>query len=158
MKREECLRLFADRLARSGEGPEQVLLSSLDEVGRITDGLDRALEEAGYHDRDRFAVRMAVEEAVVNAVRHGHQGDPTKVVCVRFRVGRQQVLVSVEDEGAGFAPDRVPNPLAPEGLARSSGRGLFLIRAYASWVRYNVQGNRVTFCRRRSVPAATPEP
>ena len=58
------------------------------------------------------------------------------------------VLAEVEDEGPGFKPEEVPDPLALENLERSSGRGLFLMRSYMTWVRHNERGNEVTMIRR----------
>jgi serine/threonine-protein kinase RsbW len=122
-----------------------------------TDGIDPVMERvaagmsaAGFSSRDVFAVRLAVEEAVVNAIKHGHQGDPSKMVCVTYRVSVERVLVEVEDEGPGFRPEEVPDPLDPENLERACGRGVFLMRHYMSEVSYNERGNRVTLCKRRA--------
>jgi serine/threonine-protein kinase RsbW len=105
-----------------------------------------------YADRDIFGVRLALEEALVNALKHGHRCDPSKVARVRYQVTDERVLLEVEDEGPGFDPAAVPDPLTADGLGRPSGRGLLLMRHYLSWVRYNRRGNRVTLCRRRSLP------
>jgi serine/threonine-protein kinase RsbW len=61
-----------------------------------------------------------------------------------------EVLLEVEDQGHGFDPTQVPDPLVEPYLDRPSGRGLFLIRTYMTWVSFNQEGNRVTFCRQRS--------
>jgi serine/threonine-protein kinase RsbW len=106
---------------------------------------------AGYPEKDRFAVRLALEEALINAVKHGNRGDPSKQVAARFRVTAESVVMEVEDEGEGFDPAQVPDPLAPENLERSSGRGLLLMRAYMTWVHHNDYGNCVTLCRYRSL-------
>jgi serine/threonine-protein kinase RsbW len=104
-----------------------------------------------YSEKDRWSMCLALEEALVNALKHGHQFDPTKHVRVRFTVVAARVLVQVCDEGAGFDPKAVADPLAPENLDRPSGRGLLLMRAYMTSVRFNRRGNRVTLCKRRSV-------
>jgi serine/threonine-protein kinase RsbW len=104
---------------------------------------------AGYPLRAQFGVRLAIEEAVVNAVKHGHKGDTAKAVKVRYRVGLRDVLVEVEDQGPGFDRGQVPDPLAPENLDRSSGRGLLLMRSFLT-VRYNERGNRVILYKSRS--------
>jgi serine/threonine-protein kinase RsbW len=108
------------------------------------------LERLGYTDRDLFAVRLALEEALVNAVKHGHRHDASKTARVRFQATPEQLIVEIEDEGPGFDPDGVPDPLAPENLERPGGRGIFLMRHYMSWVSFNERGNGVTMCRRRS--------
>ena len=120
------------------------------EVGRVADAVVAAMAAAGYPDRDRFAVRLALEEAVANAVKHGHQGDPAKRVRVGYRVRADRVLMEVEDQGAGFDPRRVADPRDPENLDKPCGRGLLLMRSYTTWLRFNARGNRVTLCRARS--------
>src|SRR5262249_43293465 len=97
-------------------------------------------------------LRLALEEAIVNAVKHGNGYDPAKRVQVRYSVSAERVLAEVEDQGTGFDPARVPDPTAPENLERSCGRGLFLIRAYVTWVRYNERGNCITLCKQPSLP------
>jgi serine/threonine-protein kinase RsbW len=117
-------------------------------VGGVAD--EMAL--AGYPEADVFAVRLALEEAVQNALKHGNRHDPSKRVRVSYRVTAERVLVEVGDEGEGFDPGKVPDPTGPGNLERFGGRGLFLMRAYLTWVRYNGRGNRVTLCKRRSAP------
>jgi len=73
-------------------------------------------------------------------------------VRVASLVRPQQVLLVIEDEGLGFEPDELPDPLAPENLERACGRGVFLMRHYMTWVRFNDRGNCVTLCKRRSGP------
>jgi len=107
------------------------------------------MDAAGYANRDIFAVRLALEEAVVNAIKHGHQGDTSRPVRVRYLVDADEVLLAVEDQGPGFHPDDVPDPLDPENLERACGRGVFLMRHYMTWVKYNERGNCVTLCKRR---------
>jgi serine/threonine-protein kinase RsbW len=121
-----------------------------DEVGAVVGGLAATMAAAGYSERDQFGVRLALEEAVVNGLRHGNGGDPSKEVRVCYAVSPQEVLAEVEDEGPGFDPDAVPDPLAPENLERSCGRGLLLMRHYLTEVRYNARGNAVTLRKRRS--------
>ena len=115
-------------------------------IGRVT----AAMEEKDYSHKDVFGMHLALEEALVNAVKHGNRGDPAKRVWVRYKVWRDRTLVTVEDEGQGFDPDQLPDPLAPENLDRAGGRGLLLMRSYMTWVRYNKCGNAVSICKHRS--------
>ena len=108
------------------------------------------LSGAGFGRKETFAVRLALEEAVVNAIKHGHHNDPSRTVRVRYHVTPTCVLAEVEDEGPGFRPEDVPDPRRPENLERDSGRGLLLMRSYMTWVRYNETGNRVTLCKRHT--------
>lgn len=125
------------------------------EMDRVLEVVAVAMRGEDYPPRDVFAVRLAMEEAIVNAIRHGHHYDPDKQVSVRHLVRADRVLVEVTDQGTGFDPHQVPDPLAEENLERSSGRGLLLMRAYLSWLRYNRTGNSVVLCKCRS---AEPEP
>ena len=95
-------------------------------------------------------MKLALEEATINAFRHGTRGDPNKVVRVNYIVTLAEVFIEVEDDGPGFDPSQVPDPLTTECNQRISGRGLFLMRVYMSGVTFNAQGNRVTLWRRRS--------
>jgi serine/threonine-protein kinase RsbW len=99
---------------------------------------------------DIFATGLALLEVVTNAFFHGNKGDPGKLVRVRYLVTPAEVLLEVEDEGGGFDPSRVPHPLAEGNVGRRPQRGLFVARAYASWVSFSSRGNRVSLCRRRS--------
>jgi serine/threonine-protein kinase RsbW len=110
------------------------------------------LAAAGFSERDQFAIRLALDEALANGIRHGNRQDPAKTVTFRYRITPEALLAEVEDEGPGFDPDQVPDPLAPENLERASGRGLFLMRSYMTWVRHNERGNRVTLCKYRALP------
>jgi serine/threonine-protein kinase RsbW len=114
----------------------------------VSDKIEDWMRVLGYTHQDIFAVTFALYEVVSNAVRHGNRNDPNKWVQVRYLVTEAEVLLEVEDEGWGFDPDAVPNPLNPGG--RPVCWGLFLTRAYTDWVCFNTRGNRVTLCRRRS--------
>jgi serine/threonine-protein kinase RsbW len=127
---------------------------SAEEVSALLDNLGAALEEYKYPKKDQFAVRLALEEALVNAVKHGNQGDTSKQARLRYDVNAEFVVVEVEDEGAGFDPSAVLDPLAPENLERPSGRGLFLIRKYMTWMEHNECGNCLKMCKQRGGPVA----
>jgi serine/threonine-protein kinase RsbW len=120
------------------------------EMDQILVRLLAELSAAGYSGHDTFSVRLAMEEAIINAIRHGHHQDMSKEVKVRYQLTAHCLIAEIEDQGAGFRPEDVPNPLAPENLEREGGRGLFLMRCYMTSVRYNAVGNRVTLCKERS--------
>jgi serine/threonine-protein kinase RsbW len=133
-----------------------VSLRRSEEVVPVLDQVAQAMTERGYPPRDVAGLRLALEEAVVNALEHGNGGDPARQVMVRYAVGPQEVLVDVEDEGPGFDPDTVPDPTAPENLDKPGGRGLLLMRHFTSWVRFHGRGNRVTLCKRFPVREQVP--
>ncbi len=104
-----------------------------------------AVERAGYPEASRFAVRLALEEAVVNAFRHGHRGLPEQTpIDVSWEVTPDRAVITVRDRGAGFEPGGVPDPTLDENLECPTGRGLMLMRAYMTEIRHNKTGNEVT--------------
>jgi serine/threonine-protein kinase RsbW len=121
-------------------------------VGPLLDALTAALAGLGYSPEDRFGVRLALEEAVVNGLRHGNGGDPGKCVRVRYHVNAEGLLAEVRDEGRGFDPGAVPDPALPENWDRPGGRGLFLMRHYMTWVYYHGRRNRVFLYKRPTAP------
>ena len=109
----------------------------------------------GFSEKDIFGMRLALEEALVNSVKHGHRHDPTKNVEIRYRVCHEHALVQVEDQGPGVDPAGIPDPTASENWERPCRRGVLLMRSYMTWIRYNERGNCVTLCKCPSVTAAT---
>jgi serine/threonine-protein kinase RsbW len=120
------------------------------EVAPLVEGLAAEMAGLGYARRDCLGVGLALEEAVVNGLRHGNRGDPARRVRVRYRVTSGGVLAEVEDEGPGFDPALVPDPTLPENLDRPCGRGLFLMRHYLDRVSFCGRGNRVVLYKRRA--------
>ena len=129
--------------------PERVqsLADMEDFLGRLL----TILHGWGYGERDQFCIRLALEEAIVNAIRHGHGNDASKTVHIRHHLSPEQIFVSIEDQGPGFDPNKVPDPLAPENLDRPSGRGVFLIRHYMTWAKYNERGNGLILCKKKTI-------
>jgi serine/threonine-protein kinase RsbW len=107
------------------------------------------LRGLGWNYGDLFAVRLALEEAIVNAIKHGHGGDTNKEVRIRYSVGVDYFLGQISDQGPGFDPGAVPDPLQQENIEREGGRGLLLIRSYMTWMRHNKQGNSISLCKKR---------
>ena len=113
-----------------------------------------ALEAQGFSQDDIFAVHLALEEAFLNAVKHGNRMDPTKKVTIDYTVDRERVEIRMTDEGPGFDPGGVPDPRVGTNLYRPEGRGLLLIRAYMHTVEYSERGNslRMVRCKTPLVP------
>ena len=109
------------------------------------------LEEHGYSIRDVFSMRLAIEEAIVNAIRHGNQRNVDKSLRVEWSVNADRVIVSVEDEGPGFDPESVPDCTADENLDKPNGRGIKLMQSFLTALEYNEVGNRVTLIMERTV-------
>ncbi len=117
---------------------------------RIQEALLRQMAAAGWSRHERFSVRLAVEEAIVNAIAHGNRYDTAKQVRVRCWLRPELVRIEVCDEGAGFDPARVPDPTDPEQLQCPCGRGLMLMRHFMTLVQYTPSGNTVLLEKRRS--------
>lgn len=104
-----------------------------------------ALTRHGYTESSRFAVRLALEEGLANAFRHGHKGlAETETVVFEYAVKPDELTVTIEDRGPGFDPGSVPDPTLDANLELPSGRGLMLMKAYMTSVKFNAKGNRVT--------------
>lgn len=101
------------------------------------------LQEFGWNGRDAFGIRMAMEEAILNAIVHGNQRDPQKLVHVFVRLTSNRFYAKITDEGDGFDPHQVPDPTLDENLYRECGRGVMLIRKFVDSAQYNTKGNSV---------------
>jgi len=110
------------------------------------------LEAHGYSKEDIFAVHLALEEAFINALRHGNKMDPTKQIKVDFTVDQTKVELSVADEGNGFDPESIPDPRCGANIYKPEGRGLLLMRSYMDVVEYNERGNCVHMIRYKERP------
>jgi serine/threonine-protein kinase RsbW len=110
------------------------------------------LKAHNFSEDDIFAVHLAMEEAFINAVRHGNKMDPQKEVKIDYFVDEGRVEISMTDEGQGFDPDVVPDPRCGENLYKTGGRGLLLIRSYMDVVEFNNRGNCVHLVRYKERP------
>jgi len=121
--------------------------SSLQRARQVECDILAVCEKLNYGETDLFAIKLALEEALVNAVKHGNKLDPAKKVQVQYRAGPQRLDVVVEDQGEGFNPSALPNPTDDCNLEACSGRGILLMRAYMSSVVYSPAGNKVTLTK-----------
>jgi serine/threonine-protein kinase RsbW len=140
-----------------GYAVEYEFFSDLGEVRLLQDRLEAALAAAGWSDSEQFAIKLAVEEAVVNAVKHGNEMDPDRRVKIGYTVTAQRFDIRIEDEGPGFNPADVPDPTTDEGRERPCGRGLLLINGFMDEVKYHGRGNVVTMTKLRGSEPHTPE-
>jgi serine/threonine-protein kinase RsbW len=108
------------------------------------------LAELGWTNPDLFAITMALEESLTNAIRHGNRNDESKQVDVECKISPQRFWLRVKDEGPGFQPEQVPDCTAEEQLDCPGGRGVALMKAYMTRVEYNDCGNCVTMEKDRS--------
>ena len=123
--------------------------SDLGEAQRVQHHIEEALRACDYTEHDIFKIRLALEEALVNAIKHGNQMDPDKRVRGSYRVTPDRFEIRIVDEGSGFNPEDVPDPTLPENIEKGCGRGVFLIRGFMTEVKYHAPGNVVTMCKVR---------
>jgi serine/threonine-protein kinase RsbW len=106
----------------------ETLLESVDLAERI---VMRVAEKIGFSEEDCHKIGMSVREAVINAYQYGNSQDRSRKMFLRVEIeGEKKLVVHIIDQGAGFELESVPNPLAEENLLRTSGRGLFLMKAF----------------------------
>ncbi len=140
-----------ERVAEGLEAELRLTLpSDVDVVEEAVELVARHLE-ASFVDRRtvRFNLRVALAEALANAILYGNRGDRAKRVGVRVLFGRHAVEMEVSDEGCGFDCSVVPDPTLPFARLRPRGRGLFLIRHLVDEVRFNDTGNAICMTLRR---------
>ena len=126
-----------------------VIKSDLNETGAVKQRIVDELKRCGYGEQVTFAVKLALEEALTNAIRHGNAGDASKTVTVRYAVSAQKVVLIVRDQGTGFLPETVPDCTTPDRLRNPSGRGILLIKAYMDEVCFRDRGREIQITKRR---------
>jgi serine/threonine-protein kinase RsbW len=113
---------------------------------RVQEQILSSLRHHSFSDKVLFAIRLCLEEALINAIKHGNRLDPQKMVQIRYSIDEEGFSIEIEDEGPGFDPQSIPDPTLPENLERPSGRGLLLMRAYMTNCVWLDRGN---ICRMR---------
>jgi serine/threonine-protein kinase RsbW len=121
--------------------------SDLHRGREVQEAILRACRDADFTEDAYFAVKLALDEAVTNAIKHGNALDPAKRVVVNAGVSPEAMWVEVRDQGPGFAREQVPDPTADENLDRCSGRGLLLIEAYMTEVTWSADGRTIRMTR-----------
>lgn len=121
---------------------------------QVTDELLEKLGSFGWSPEEVFAIHLAAEEAIVNAIVHGNKLDPDKQVKVACEVSAGHVRIEVADEGEGFDPAQVPDCTLEERLDVPNGRGVMLMRSFMTRIEYNAKGNAVLLEKIRDQDAA----
>jgi anti-sigma regulatory factor (Ser/Thr protein kinase)/ActR/RegA family two-component response regulator len=116
--------------------------------------IDR-VAKLGVIDPETSNLFIALDEAFVNAVKHGNRNDPSKLVRITAELSSKEARFTIEDEGEGFNIQEIPDPRDPENLFKTSGRGVLLIYNIMDEVAYNTRGNRLTMVKRPDDPLGT---
>lgn len=123
---------------------EMILSSTYEEIERV-DEIARDLQEWADLNEDQFdTVLLTLSEAVTNAILHGNKIDPSKNVKVKAQLHGDMLSLSVKDEGEGFDPENLPDPLKEENILNEGGRGVFLIEQFAEEVSFSENGTKIT--------------
>jgi serine/threonine-protein kinase RsbW len=121
---------FAHTFAMTELRVSYTLDSTLETVDSAEQTASRIAAETGFDEDQVMQISMAVREAAVNAVLHGNAYDPEKKVKLDFERTSRDLVITIRDQGKGLDLNKIPDPLAPENLLKTSGRGIFLIRSF----------------------------
>ena len=141
-----------DLFSHVHEKIEFELPSDLGLMNGVLEYLQERVAKLGLIQPERSNLFIALDEAFVNAVKHGNKNDPSKVVKISAELSPHEAAFTVEDEGEGFDIQEIPDPCDPANLFRTSGRGVLLIYNIMDEVEYNAQGNRVKMIKRPEGP------
>jgi serine/threonine-protein kinase RsbW len=106
------------------------------------------IDKAGFDHDTQFGIKLALEEAIINAIKHGNKLNKQKQVHVEWRVTPDMVEIIIEDEGPGFDRSSVPDPTHDGNLEKLTGRGILLIESYMSDVQWSKGGRRVRLVKK----------
>ena len=111
--------------------------------------IDR-LEQLGYGEQNVFAIRLALEEGLMNAIKHGNKLDRRKSVHIEAKLTPRSAQITIDDQGKGFERTTVPDPCCEENILKTSGRGILLMEAYMDKVQYTRGGRRVKLVKKNA--------
>jgi serine/threonine-protein kinase RsbW len=120
------------------------LSSDFDEIQRVESFVDELQDWISFDDDTYGNVMLALSEAVTNAIVHGNKQDSDKKVHIKASQSNQKLTISIKDEGEGFDPSSLPDPLQDENLLKEGGRGVYLIEQFADEVTYSEGGTKIT--------------
>lgn len=125
--------------------------SVLGSVEILEETAEKLARDAGFDEDTASQIAMATREAAINAIVHGNRYDPTKHVTASFGITDDALTIQIADEGSGLDPDKLPDPLTPENILRTSGRGVFLMRAIMDEVQFHQlnPGTEIRLVKRR---------
>ncbi len=127
-----------------------IIKSKPSELACFQEHLVKMLERHRFRPEDRFAIRLAVREALVNAANHGNKRSSSKKIRIAFSLTEKGFRIRIRDEGEGFDPGGVLDSTLAEDLTKSTGRGLLLMRQFMNDVRFSRKGNAVSMARCRT--------
>jgi serine/threonine-protein kinase RsbW len=148
---------FLELVTMTEQRVSYTLDSTLETVDSAEQAASRMAAEAGFGDEEVMQISMAVREAAVNAVLHGNAYDPGKKVSLEFERTERDLVITIRDQGKGLDPAKIPDPLAPENLMKTSGRGIFLIRSFMDEVQIHPTHSGTEIKLVKHVPGSSPD-
>jgi serine/threonine-protein kinase RsbW len=122
---------------------EVVIQSDYESGQAVVERIMTEVGNAGFSSREEFGIRLSVDEAVTNAIKHGNKLSPDKTVRIDFQRTDAGVRIEIEDQGPGFRPEDVPDCTKDENLESPTGRGLMLMREFMTRIEFSPKGNVV---------------
>jgi len=132
---------------------KMTIASDYREVREVQRLIRDAVEKAGFDSDAQFGIKVALEEAIINAIKHGNKLSKKKRVHVEWTVTPEAAEIIIEDEGPGFDRTHVPDPTRDGNLEKLTGRGILLIEAYMNDVEWSKGGRRVRLFKKNPGPA-----
>jgi serine/threonine-protein kinase RsbW len=129
----------AQTMASDGERIEITISSRFENIELVQVIAEHLCETAGVDEDGSHWVGMAVREAVANAIKHGNKLDVKKKVNATFRLQGGELEITISDQGSGFDPTAVSDPLNPQNLMKTSGRGIFYMKTFMDQIRYSFE-------------------
>jgi serine/threonine-protein kinase RsbW len=115
---------------------EIIIPSDISQIQVVEAKAEKIAQQFGYSEDECDSLAIALTEIVANAINHGNNRNKQKKVYVKFIVNRKTFEIHVKDEGDGFNPNEIADPLKPENLLKDSGRGVFIVKALVDDVKY----------------------
>ena len=137
-------------LSKSPLGVPIVIESSSSAIEQVCERILSELHAGNFSKDDVFAVHLGLEEAFLNAIKHGNKDDVTRKVTIHYSISPDEVEIFMKDQGQGFDPDSVPDTRCGDNIYKIGGRGLFLIRSYMDLTEFNEQGNCIRMVKYNS--------
>jgi serine/threonine-protein kinase RsbW len=131
-------------MERNVERIEITISSRFENIELVQVIAEHLCENAGVDEDGSHWIGMAVREAVANAIKHGNKLDIRKKVHATFELDGSELEITISDEGAGFDPEKVSDPLNPQNLMKTSGRGIFYMKTFMDRIVYSFEPARGT--------------
>jgi serine/threonine-protein kinase RsbW len=126
-----------------------IVASTPSAVVDVFNQIQPGLKANNFSEEDIFAIHLSLEEAFINAVKHGNKMEPSKAIKVDYSIEPDKIEICMTDEGEGFDPEVIPDPRYGDNLYKPAGRGMLLMRSFMDVLEYSKKGNSLRMIRYR---------